>query len=142
MKRQTQHEKNIIALGREIVTWEHDEIVDYLLQIFNRDFAQLTLEAASDISRRRTIPIPLDNDGINFRGTAIYDKRQRKFTHIEYADRYNWIVQFSITSRAAFFGRDFYNQIKHIFPFGYSQKKLTAYLTSNYDYLMSTLINR
>lgn len=145
MIRQTKHEKNLIACGVEIVTWEHEEIMDYLLQIFHRDYDHLLLLAAADNTKRHTLSFLLDYEGldsplqINIGGTVIYDKRKRKFTYIQYSDRYNWAVQFSISSRAAFFCRDFYNQIKHVFPFGYSQKKLTAYLTSNFDYIMSTL---
>lgn len=144
-ERQTKHEKNLIACGYEIITWEHEEIVDYLLQVFKRDYDHLLLLAAADNTKRRTLSFVLDYDGmgsplkINIGGTVIYDKRKRKFIYIQYSDRYGWGVQFSITSRAAFFCRDFYNQIKHVFPFGHSQKKLTAYLTSNYDYLMSTI---
>ena len=137
--KQTSFEKLIISCGGEIITWEHDDIVDYLLQVFHRDYDELLLEAVSDNSKKRKLYLRLDTRDVNFGGTVYYNKKLRKFTYIEYSDRYNYGVQFSITSRAAFFGREYYNQIKHIFPLGHSQKKLTAYLMSNYDYIMSTI---
>lgn len=137
--KQTQHEKNIVSCGGDIITWEHEDIVDYLLQVFYRDYDSLLLQAASDNTKKRNIQLPLDHDNANFGGSVIYNKKQRKFMYVQYSDRYGWAVQFSIASKAAFFCRDHYNQFKHMFPFGYSQSKLTAYLISNFDYIMSTL---
>lgn len=136
MPRETKHEKHIIATGGAIITWEHEDIVDYLLQIFQRDLCELTLRAVADNTKRRTLTFILDSNDLdciqrtNFGGSVIYNKKKRQFTHIQYSDRYNWIVQFSIASRSAFFARDFYNQIKHKFPFGWSTQKLTNFFLS------------
>lgn len=48
VKKQTSFERLIISSGGEIITWEHDIIAEYLLQIFNRDYDSLLLMAASD----------------------------------------------------------------------------------------------
>ncbi len=138
--RETKWEKSLIASGREIITWEHDDIVDYLIAIFNRDKENLLLMAASDDTKRHTLCFLLDFEGrkrgglgeTNFGGTVVYNKKKRKFTHITYSDRYNWGIIFSIDSRVTFFCRDFYLQLKHVFPFGYSHKSLHKYLMGTY----------
>lgn len=130
----TQWEKEITSVGWEIVTWDHDIIMEYLIQIFNRDKADLLLLAASDDTNRRTVTCVLDHAGldsplkINIGGTVTYNKKLGKFTYITYSDKHNWAVQFSIDSKVAFFARDFYKSIKKVFPFGYSTKKLKEYL--------------
>lgn len=137
MDKLTNWEKKLIANGEEIFTWEHDDIVDYLLQIFHRDKDDLLLKAAIDTTKRHSLVFTLDYPdcfGIgktNFGGQVIYDKKKRRFTHIQYSDRRNWSVMFSIESRAAFFAHDFFKQIKHAFPLFYSNKKLTEYLLKN-----------
>lgn len=106
--------------------------------IFNRDKDSLLLTAASDTQRMRKVVIILDYQGMvegygetNFGGTVTYCKKLRKFTHIQYSDRRNWAVSFSITSKVAFFAYDHYQSMKKVFPFGASRKKLTAYLLNN-----------
>lgn len=129
--KKTKWEQSLVDAGIEIITWEHEVIMDYLLSVFNRDVGQLLLKASLDNTKRRTLEFFLDDDvtmDINIVGSAIYNKKLRRFTHLEYSDKYNWMVQFSITSKVAFFSRDFYNQIKHVFPFGHSVKNLTHYL--------------
>jgi hypothetical protein len=142
--KKTNWEKRLEQSGSQIITWEHDEIVDYLLMIFNRDKDRLTLLAASDQTKRHTLCFIMDYEGIggwnqngnyvpgvgdtNFGGTVTYNKKLRRFTHITYSD---WGVQFSIESRAAFFAYEHYKSMKKIFPFGASVKRLREWLLSN-----------
>jgi hypothetical protein len=133
----TRWEKQLLASGEQIITWEHEEIVDYLIDIFNRDKDDLLLKAASDTTMRHELSITLDypncyrEGSTNFAGDAVYNKKMRKFTHITYSDKRNYAVYFSITSRATFSAYDFYNSLSKQFPFGLSIKKLTQYLLNN-----------
>ena len=69
--RETNFEKLIVASGGEIITWEHEDIMDFLLQIFNRDYDSLLLMAASDDTKRRELCFVLDCGEVNFGGTVI-----------------------------------------------------------------------
>lgn len=130
-------EKRLVKSGIDIITWEHDDIVDYLLAIFERDKAQLLLEATSIDTRAREVPLVLDHENIfgvgktNFGGTIVYNKKKCKFTHIIYSDRHNYAVMFSVDTKVAFFAREFYMQMKKVFPFGCSNKRLKEYLMAN-----------
>lgn len=132
----TRWEKYLIDNGTEIITRDHDIIADYLLAIFDRDKDHLLLQAASDCTKRHELCFILDYEGMggvgdtNFGGTVHYNKKQRRFTYIQYSDKRNWAVQFSIASKVSFHTYDFHQQYKHIFPFGCS-KKFAAYLISN-----------
>lgn len=131
--KQTKWEKSLIEVGVVIVTWDHEIIMDTLLDYFYKEEALLLLKAAVDDTNRRTLQYSMDFENAakhrtNIRGCAIYNKKLRKFTHIQYSDRYNWQVLFSINSKASFFAREWHNQLKHAFPFGGSAKNVTHYL--------------
>jgi hypothetical protein len=133
----TRFEKRLIESGTSIITWEHDEIADYLIDILNRDIDELTLEAAADETNRRTLEIILSFSTCfgagrtNFGGSAIYDKTKRKFTRITYSDKHNWRVEFSIASKVYFSYYEHHQQWKHIFPYGATRYKLRDYLLNN-----------
>lgn len=132
-KKLTNWERQLIDAGVEIVTWNHEIIMDTLLDYFYAEEAILLLKAAMDDTKRRELHYTLNFENslkyrTNIGGCAVFNKKLRKFTHIEYSDKYNWQVQFSINSKVAFFARDWANQIKYAFPFGGSQKNITHYL--------------
>lgn len=118
------------------IIWEHDEIVEHLLQIFKRDESDLLLMCALDATNRHTLMYVLDYpncfDGkTNFGGQVIYNKKKRQFTHIQYSDKQNFAVYVSIGSKVSFFAYDFWKPFRKQFPFGLSTKKLTHYLLTN-----------
>ena len=130
----TKWEKEWVRRGG--IIYEHDEIVEHLLFVFRRDECHLLLLAAADDTKRHKLVFILDypncfDDKTNFGGTVIYDKKQRKFTHIQYSDRNNWGVQFSIESKVSFSAHEFWKPFIKQFPFGLSTKKLTKYLLTN-----------
>lgn len=133
----TRWEKRLIEMGTEIITWEHDEIAYYLVDIFNREKDHLLLQAAADTTNRRTLQFILDYENCfglgntNFGGDAIYDKKKRKFTRICYSDKHNFQVEFCIDSKIYFSCYDHYRQWKHIFPYGATRFKLRDYLLAN-----------
>lgn len=135
-QRMSAWEKRLTEEGR-VITWEHDEIVDYLLTIYNRDKDHLLTQAAADDSKQHGLTFVLDYEGMggvgetNFGGTVHYNKKRRIFDYITYSDRRNWAVMFSITSKAAWFAYEHYTQLKKVFPFGARGKKLTEYLLNN-----------
>lgn len=131
--RQTKWEKQIIEAGGEIITWDHEVIMDFLLAIFYQEQDALLLRASTDDRSFRVLDYTLGWDDYfknptNFGGSAHYCKKLRKFVTIQYSDRYNFLVEFSIASKATFFARDWYMQLKHVFPFGCSIKNGTHYL--------------
>ena len=67
----------------------------------------------------------------NFGGTVVYNKKKRRFTHINYSDKRNWQVSFSIESKCYYSAYENYQMFKNIFPFGASNKKITNYLLNN-----------
>ncbi len=132
-KRLTNKEKYIKKLRVPLVRWEHNDIVSYLLELYNNKKDELLLMAASDETNRREIELQLSCEfsgtkNINLRAGVHYNKKRRTFTHISYSDRYNCVIQFSITSKATFFAHEFHQSIKDVFPLFYSVKKLTHYL--------------
>ena len=131
--KRTHWEKELIKAGVVIVTWNHEIIMDTLLDYFYAEEALLLLKAAMDNTNRRTLYYTLDFENIgihrtNVRGAAIYNKKLRKFTHIQYSDKYNFQVLFGINSKVAFFARDWWLSLKDVFPFGGSVKNVTHYL--------------
>lgn len=115
----------------------HDSIMDLLLKVFHRDFDELLLDAISYNSRKRYVEIPLlyevTEKGTNiiftaYLGSACYSNKKKKFTHIQYSDSKNYAVQFSISSRVEFSAYEYYLKLKHIYPFGCSNKQLKQYL--------------
>jgi hypothetical protein len=136
MEKLTHFERQMKKEGYEIIHFTHDEIMDHLLQVFERDRAHLLTQAAADDTKRHKLVFILDYENIGettttFGGTVTYNKKLRRFTHITYSDRRNWAVQFSIESRAAFFAYDYFQQVKKIFPWAYSVKGLTKWLLNN-----------
>lgn len=134
MEKLTHWEKQLIKSNCEIITWDHDIIVDYLLAIFNRDKSDLLLQAALDTTKRHELGFVLNYEdlrGTNFGGVVYYNKKKRKFTYITYSDKRNCAVFFSIESKCYYSSYDFYQQIKKKFPFGVSTKKGIQYLMSN-----------
>lgn len=134
MDKPTRWEKQLRESGFPIITWDHEEIKDYLLACFKRDYAHYLQIALSDTTKRHKLVLVMNHDdlgGDNFGGTLTYNTKRKEFTHITYSDSHNWAVQFSINSGAAFFAYEYYKQFKKDFPFGLSVKKLTAYLLSN-----------
>lgn len=127
----THWERQLQASGFPIITWDHEEIKDYLLSCFRRDYAHLLSIALSDSTKRHTLVIVMnyhDMGGDNFGGQVTYNKKRNEFTHITYSDRRNYAVSFSINSGVSFFAYDHYKEWKHVFPFGASVKRLTSYL--------------
>ncbi len=127
----------------------HDSIMDLLLRVFNRDFDELLLDAIADNSKKRYVEIPLlyeviekgtDTPFTVYLGSACYSKKNNKFTHINYADAKNYAVQFSITSRVEFSAYEHHLRIKHIYPFGCSNKRLKEYLDGKM-YLSKSRLN-
>lgn len=134
MDKPTRWEKQLRESGFPIITWDHEEIKDYLLACFKRDYAHYLQIALSDTTKRHKLVLVMNHDdlgGDNFGGTLHYNTKRKEFTHISYSDRRNWAVQFSINSGATFFAYEYYKQFIKEFPFGLSVKKLTAYLLSN-----------
>lgn len=122
--------------GYAVIDFTHEEIMDHLLEIFNRDRDSLLLKAVLDNTNRKSLTFMLDLDNIGnklaiFGGTVNYNRKLRKFDYITYSDTRNWAVRFSIESKVACFHYDHYAAWKHIFPFGVSTKRMTQYLLTN-----------
>ncbi len=131
MNKPTRWEKSLSESGFPIITWDHEEIKDYLLSCFRRDYAHLLSIALSDNTKRHTLELVMnyhDMGGDNFGGTVTFNKKRNEFTHITYSDRRNWGVLISINSGVSFFAYDHFKEWRHIFPFGASVKKLSNYL--------------
>lgn len=135
MDKLTKWEKETIAAGVPIITWEHEEIRDYLVDCFNRDKDRFTLMAAADTTKRHNLRFVMNHHdlaGDNFGGTLNYNKKERRFDFIEYSDRHNCAVQFSISNpTVAFFSRDFYKPLQKMWPLWISNKNLTHWLLTN-----------
>lgn len=129
----TKYQKDMKSAGYDIIPFTHDEIVDHLLTVFERDRDRLLLMASADTTRRHELVFVLDYENINekatiFGGLVFYNKKQRRFTHISYSDNNNWAVFFSVTTRVSYFSREFWKPLRKDFPFGTSIKRLTEYL--------------
>lgn len=132
----THWERNMLKSGYDIIPFTHNEIVDHLLDIFIRDREHLLIMAAADDTKRHKLCFILDYENIGdkstiFGGTVFYNKKERRFTYIQYSDSRNWAVQFSIESKVAYFAYEHFQSVKKIFPFGASIKKLKEYLLNN-----------
>jgi hypothetical protein len=130
----TRWEKQLRKSGFPIITWDHEEIKDYLLACFKRDYAHYLQIALSDTTKRHNLVLIMNHDdlgGDNFGGTLNYNTKRKEFTFISYSDKRNYGMLFSINSGASFSCYDHYQQFKKVFPFGASVKRLTEYLLTN-----------
>lgn len=136
MEKLTRWEKSMRKSGYQIIPFTHEEIVEHLLQVFERDREHLLMMAAADETKRHELVFVMDHSNIGdqstiFGGTITYNKKKRRFTHITYSDRRNWAVQFSVESKVAYFSYDFWQPIKKEFPFGASVKRLKEYFLNH-----------
>lgn len=130
----TRWENQLRKSGFPIITWDHEEIRDYLLECFRRDYAHYLSIVANDDTNRHYLHLVMnhhDLGGDNFGGIVRYNRKKGAFDYISYSDRRNWAIFFSINSGVYFSAYEHHQQFKKIFPFGASVKKLTEYLLNN-----------
>ncbi len=131
----TRWQKELEKKGYAIINFSHDEIVEHLLEIFKRDRDDLLLKASLDDTKRQNLTFLLDYGNFShltiFAGTVNYSKKMRKFNFITYSDERNYAVHFSIESKVAHFCYENYKNLKNIFPFGSSIKRMTQYLLTH-----------
>lgn len=118
-------------------SWGHKEISAYLLGCFLVAREELLLKAAADETRRWNLTFVLDFENsvrreMGFGGTVNYNKKQRRFSFIEYSDRHNWAVRFSIESGCmwqAWDHRDFL--FHHVPEYYHPNNKLAKWLLTH-----------
>lgn len=123
-------------MENNLVSFNHEKIMEYLLEVFEREKDDLLLQVASDGRKKREFVFILNYNMVQrgvpqiFRGQVTYNKKERRFTHIEYRDKNGWPVQFSINTKIAYSYYQYWQPLLKMRRF-WTIKKLKEYLLTH-----------